>query len=335
MDDEWIRKLTEDELSFNEAVRLLCEYGLVHPEFSPGQRSGLEGYGMHSCVHSWTVFVLNSEWDDALAQLALSCVASEVPGNKADKWWLLQQRLLQHVARQEQFITDGKMDFKRMEWALRNLGDLYADQGRLAEAEAMYDRALQGSEEALGPKHISTLDTVNNLAILYANQGRLAEAEAMYDRALQGKEEALGPRHISTLDTVNNLGNLYAKQGRLAEAEAMYDRALQGYKDALSPELLSAYIPALNTMFSFGDLYMRTGRKNMAKIIYNRALAGYTVVQGPSSKWVKELKDRLQALQIASVKPNEEQAKSIKIEAPKSRSLKRIFRKLGKRSGAG
>ena len=31
-DDERIQKLTEDELGFNEAVRLLCEYGLVHPE---------------------------------------------------------------------------------------------------------------------------------------------------------------------------------------------------------------------------------------------------------------------------------------------------------------
>ena len=307
-DDEWIQKLTEDELSFNEAVRLLCEYALVHPEPSLGRSSKSTGYGVHSCVHSWSISVLNSEWDDDLAQLALRCVASEVPETNENGWWVLQRRLLQHVARHKQFITDGKMDVKRMEWALHNLGDLYADQGRLAEAEAMYDWALQGCEEAFGPKHISTLNTINNLGILYADQGRLAEAEAMYDRALQGKEEALGPKHISTLDTVNNLGLLYANQGRLAEAEAMYDRALQGYKDALRPELLLSYLPALNTMFSFGDLYERTGREDMAKIMYNRALAGYTVVQGPSSKWCKELEDRLQALQIASVKPNEDQS---------------------------
>jgi Tfp pilus assembly protein PilF len=31
-----------------------------------------------------------------------------------------------------------------MEWALHNLGLLYADQGKLAEAETMYTRALQG-----------------------------------------------------------------------------------------------------------------------------------------------------------------------------------------------
>ncbi|KAH8796050.1 TPR repeat-containing protein, partial [Hyaloscypha sp. PMI_1271] len=59
-------------------------------------------------------------------------------------------------------------------------------------------------EEALGPKHTSTLNTVNNLGLLYADQGKLAEAETMYTRALQGKEEALGPKHTSTLSTVND-----------------------------------------------------------------------------------------------------------------------------------
>ncbi|KAF2732125.1 HET-domain-containing protein, partial [Polyplosphaeria fusca] len=35
-DDEWIRKLAENKVSFNKAVRLLCEYGLAHPEPSLG-----------------------------------------------------------------------------------------------------------------------------------------------------------------------------------------------------------------------------------------------------------------------------------------------------------
>ncbi len=67
---------------------------------------------------------------------------------------------------------------------VNNLGALYADQGKLAEVEVMYIRALQGNEEALRPKHTSTLLTVNNLGALYADQGKLAEAEAIYIRAL-------------------------------------------------------------------------------------------------------------------------------------------------------
>ncbi|SLM37995.1 kinesin light chain 1, partial [Lasallia pustulata] len=62
----------------------------------------------------------------------------------------------------------------------------------MAEAEAMYRRALEGYEKAWGPEHTSTLRTVNNLGRLYADQGKMAEAEAMYRRALEGKEKAWG-----------------------------------------------------------------------------------------------------------------------------------------------
>src|SRR5207249_4676317 len=122
-----------------------------------------------------------------------TCVASKVPSTNEKHWWLLQRRLLQHATRQALFIVDGTVDMDGLHWAFHNLGDLYADQGKLPEAEKMYIRALQGKEEAFGPDHTSTLGTVNNLGNLYAGQGKLAEAEKMYIRALQGYENALGP----------------------------------------------------------------------------------------------------------------------------------------------
>ena len=75
---------------------------------------------------------------------------------------------------------------------VKNLGNLYAAQGRLADAERMYERALAGFKEALGADHSSTLSTFNNLGLLYLKQGRLADAERMYQRALTGRENALG-----------------------------------------------------------------------------------------------------------------------------------------------
>ncbi|KAF1935898.1 hypothetical protein EJ02DRAFT_301526, partial [Clathrospora elynae] len=73
------------------------------------------------------------------------------------------------------------------------LGDLWAGRGKLAEAEQMYKRVLRGKEEALGPDHMSTLQTVGNIGKIYKEQGKQAEAEQMYERALQGYEVALGP----------------------------------------------------------------------------------------------------------------------------------------------
>lgn len=277
MDDEWIRKFTEDKLSFHDTVRLLCQYGLVHTEVSQRQTSGSEGYGVHSCVHSWSTYVLNKEWDKSLTRLALTCVASEVPSTNADKWWLQQQRILQHAARCEYLIADSKVDIEGMDWELHNLGDLYTDQGELAEAKKMYIRVLQGKEKALGPDHISTLGTVNNLGNLYADQGKLAEAEKMYIRALQGMEKTLGPDHTSTLDTVHNLGELYSEQGKLAKAEKTFKRALQGCEAALGPN----HISTLYTVCHLGNLYRLQHKLAQAEIMIRRALKGFEDALGP------------------------------------------------------
>ena len=50
---------------------------------------------------------------------------------------------------------------------VNSLGLLYRDQGKLAEAEQMFVRALAGKEKALGPDHTSILSTVNYLGNLY------------------------------------------------------------------------------------------------------------------------------------------------------------------------
>ena len=44
----------------------------------------------------------------------------------------------------------------------------------------MYQRALQGYKKACGPKHTSTLRTINNLGLFYTDLGKLVEAEQMY-----------------------------------------------------------------------------------------------------------------------------------------------------------
>ena len=68
-------------------------------------------------------------------------------------------------------------------------------QGRYAEAEPLYKRALAIREKALGPDHPDVAKALNNLAVLYQKQGRYAEAEPLYKRALAIREKALGPDH--------------------------------------------------------------------------------------------------------------------------------------------
>lgn len=97
---EWFSYLTEDELSFDQAVRVLCDYGLAEV-YKALEESGMEmkGHSMHSCVHSWTIHVLNQEWDAEMASLALECVGSHVPDSEAHRWWVTQRRLIRRVTR--------------------------------------------------------------------------------------------------------------------------------------------------------------------------------------------------------------------------------------------
>jgi tetratricopeptide (TPR) repeat protein len=181
--------------------------------------------------------------------------------------------------------------------AMHGLGMLYVDQGKLDEAEQMYERALRGYE-ARGPTYTSTLDSIHCLGILYADQGKLGEAEQMFERALRGYEEALGPTHVSTLDMVNNLGLLYKNQGRLGEAEHTYTRALRGYEEALDHEQVQQYSPALNTLENLGDLYLRQAETDKARIVYAQALSGLSCVLGQSSDQCIDLAAETDALSV-------------------------------------
>ena len=84
-------------------------------------------------------------------------------------------------------VTDGDVA-----WECHSLGLLYADQGKLVEAEQMYQRALQGYDKAWGPEHTSTLGTVNNLVSSMLNrQAGRGSADVTAGAARQG--EGMGP----------------------------------------------------------------------------------------------------------------------------------------------
>ncbi|RYO93500.1 hypothetical protein DL764_007993 [Monosporascus ibericus] len=274
----WFQELTQDRLNFDQVMRVLCDHGLVEAD-PPTKECGAEslGYSIHGCVHSWIINVLTEGTDEEMVRLSIKCVGFHVPAQDETGYWIVQGRLLLHADRCAEMINSGLEPDDGDEWITGAFGNLYADQGRLKDAEAMYERALQGKEKAWGPEHTSTLDTVNNLGILYADQGRLKDAEAMYKRALQGYEKAWGPEHTSTLTTVNNLGILYADQGRLKDAEAMYERAVQGYEKAWGPEHTST----LDIVNNLGLLYADQGRLKDAKAMYDRALQGKEKAWGP------------------------------------------------------
>jgi tetratricopeptide (TPR) repeat protein len=82
---------------------------------------------------------------------------------------------------------------------VNNLGNLYAEQGKLDKAEQMYQQALQGFKSALSTDNIMTyppaLRTIQNLGSLFESQGNVTKARAMYSDAFIGSEKVFGPDH--------------------------------------------------------------------------------------------------------------------------------------------
>ena len=92
-----------------------------------------------------------------MARLALNCIGSAVLGEDVTEFGIIQRRLLPHAHKCLECIH-GSINFKSQDNqnildAIHNLGILYADQVKLAKAEAMYQRALAGYEKAWGPEH--------------------------------------------------------------------------------------------------------------------------------------------------------------------------------------
>lgn len=201
----WLQELAGSEIVFKRVIESLLDYSLIE---SHGDR---ESCSMHPVVHDWCAETISRGQHDLMAA-ALTIVGTTAPDHAEAEYWLLQQRLLPHADRCVQQIDDLER-LHRLESAeavdvLHNLGLLYDDQGKHAEAEKMYRRALDGYEKAWGPDHTSTLDTVNNLGLLYVDQGKHAEAEKMYRRALEGYTSARGSDHPNTRRIARNLALL-------------------------------------------------------------------------------------------------------------------------------
>ena len=69
---------------------------------------------------------------------------------------------------------------------------LYSAQGRYADAEPLYKRALAIREKALGPDHPDVAHSAEQSGRAVQTQGRYADAEPLYKRALASTPEQKG-----------------------------------------------------------------------------------------------------------------------------------------------
>jgi tetratricopeptide (TPR) repeat protein len=91
---------------------------------------------------------------------------------------------------------------------LNGLALLYVEQGKYAEAESIYQRALHIRERQLGPEHPDTAETLHDFAAFQEIQGDHQEALTLYQRTFAIRQQALGAEHPKTRTTHQRLTTL-------------------------------------------------------------------------------------------------------------------------------
>jgi len=120
--------------------------------------------------------------------------------------------------------------------SMNNLANVYFDEGKYAQAEALYSQTLEIRRRVLGPEHPITVNSMNSLAFVYSDEGKYAQAEALYSQALEIRRRILGPEHPDTLDTLSGFAYMYQRQGKYPQAEMKAAQALAGQRHALGSD---------------------------------------------------------------------------------------------------
>ncbi|KUL85553.1 hypothetical protein ZTR_08029 [Talaromyces verruculosus] len=277
----WFSELVSNEILFLKTIGILLDFSLVQQQ----RRLDTTIYSIHPVVQDWCQYALPKIDLNLERTTRTNCIISVVAAAHSilsaprKNYWIQQQRIMPHVSYVMSKLDVSSYDHKQVSLvdSFHLIGNLYWDQGRVQEAEMMYQRAVVGKERLLGLNDPSTLETINCLGVVYTHQDKLQEAEKMLQRALIGYKKALGPDHVSALKVTTNLGLLYGKQGKLQEAEKMHLETLTEKEKILGPDDIST----LDTVGNLGNVYLDQRKMSEAEQAYQRALRGYEKALGP------------------------------------------------------
>jgi CHAT domain-containing protein/Tfp pilus assembly protein PilF len=145
-----------------------------------------------------------------------------------------------------------------------NLAILLTEQGKLPEAEEIYERVLR----AMSPEDPSFGSTLNNQALVYKNLGLLQKAEQNFIQLRSIDSANVGTAHPEFAISLSNLGLVYLDQLRFKEAQKVLTRALDIQKRNNESKTVS-YATKLNNL---ARVYQATGNLDKAIKAYEEAL---------------------------------------------------------------
>jgi CHAT domain-containing protein/Tfp pilus assembly protein PilF len=174
---------------------------------------------------------------------------------------------------------------------LKESSDLL-QQGKLDEAIATGERALQVCESPVSPDPLCRAAAKIILAKLYIKKGDLARAEPLYLEAFQLFDKRLGPDQFDTVGSLSNLAETFWLLRDKRRALRMYELALTTQEAKFGPQ----HLDVAKLLTRLGTAYRANGNYAAAEERFIRALNIYEKQFGPDHQEVGHSLNRLGGL---------------------------------------
>ncbi|MEI7587141.1 tetratricopeptide repeat protein [Runella sp.] len=161
-----------------------------------------------------------------------------------------------------------------------NLGNLYRDNQKMAQAEGAYNEALKIRRHLveINPDDflLDLAIILNNLGIFYRDNQKMPQAEGAYNEALKIRRQMAEKNPAAFLPDLamilNNLGILYSDNQKMPQAEGAFNEALKIYRQ-MAEKNPAAFLPDLAmTLNNLGVFYRNHQKMPQAEVAFNEAL---------------------------------------------------------------
>lgn len=264
-----LEQLGQDPIALNDALAELRNYSLI-------QRNPNQTLTIHRLVQAVLLMEMEAETQRVWAERTIRAFNRIIPRINYGNWPRCFA-LLPHAKSCIRLIDRWQMEFSGAATLLNWAGRFLAEQATYAEAETYLQKALTLRKHILGPRHRSTVSSINNLARLYHKQAKYKQAEPLYQNALESSEQTIQHNAHNITTSLLNLARLYSDQGKYTQAEPLYQRALSINEQTFGPDHTGNAI-ILNHL---SRLYRYQGEYTLANSCAQRALAIREQILGP------------------------------------------------------
>jgi tetratricopeptide (TPR) repeat protein len=204
-----------------------------------------------------------------------------------------EQTLLNLVEKHKAAFTNDKTVLESLLQAFSNLGGYYQLSGRLDDAEATYNQALEfkkvHASEIIDAKVMFVVSSIHTeLGVINRKRERFAAVIPPFEAALEIRKKLAdndpGEYNPRLAESWNNIGTALRKVGKHEEAQKAYQIALEMRKLLVVSGTAESYHDLANTHANIGTLLREQGKLKEAKTAYEAALEAHLKIPAGKAK---------------------------------------------------